>query len=64
VTSISIIWKVVIKDFDLIENGLVWRIGLGNLVRIGLDPWDGSNQEHIINDGVRYQLEHVGFFIS
>jgi len=52
VSSISIIWKAVIKDFDLIENGLVWRIRSGNLVRIRLNLWVGSNRAHLLNDGI------------
>jgi hypothetical protein len=61
-SGISIIWKVVIKAFDLIGNSLVWRVGSGRLVRLGLDPWAGSKRGHLLNVGTRIRLEHGGFF--
>lgn len=39
----------------LIRDNLLWRIGNGSQVRIGLDPWPGSGNAHLLPDGlVRY----------
>jgi len=46
--SCSIIWKVVLKYFDLVEEGLAWKIGNGTQVRLGVDPWPGSGHAHIL----------------
>ena len=41
-------WKVVVKSFHLIGDGLAWKVAIGSKVRIRLDPWLGSGQRHII----------------
>lgn len=35
----SIIWKVAMLSFKLVEEGLVWQVGNREICRIGLDPW-------------------------
>jgi hypothetical protein len=40
-TTSFIIWKAVTTSFDVVEEGLAWRIGNGNKVHLGLDPWPG-----------------------
>ena len=37
----SICWKAVLWSFDLIGNSLIWKVGNGVNVRIGMDPWVG-----------------------
>ena len=37
-TSGSIIWKAVVKSFDVIEDSLAWNIGNGRKMRVGEDP--------------------------
>lgn len=44
----SIFWKAIIKSFHQIEDHLAWKVGDGSLVWIGLDPWLGSGQQHIL----------------
>ena len=36
--NISICWKVVLWDFDIIGNNLIWKVGNGADLRIGIDP--------------------------
>ena len=36
--NISICWKAVLWAFDIVGNFLVWNIGIGIVVRIGIDP--------------------------
>jgi hypothetical protein len=60
--GISIIWKALIKAFDLVGTGLVWRVGSGRLVRLGLDPWPGCQLGHILLEGLRQRLASGGFF--
>lgn len=42
----SIIWKTIITTFPLVGNWLVWHVGKGDKVQIGLDPWIGSGGLH------------------
>ena len=60
----SVVWKAVINFFDLISSGLVWRVGDGSLLRIGLDPWVGCEGAHIISEALRQRLkeDRVVFF--
>lgn len=47
-SNISVIWRSVLNSFDIIDAGLAWRIGNGTKVRIGSDPWPGSDMRHIL----------------
>lgn len=47
--GVSVIWKVVLQPFDLIVQGLAWKVGNGRNVRIGLDPWPCSVQGHLLS---------------
>ena len=44
----SIIWKELCKSFSLISEGTVWKVRDGTKVKIGVDPWIGSAQNHIL----------------
>jgi hypothetical protein len=37
----SNIWKAVNSAFQLVGNWLIWKVGKGEKVQIGLDPWIG-----------------------
>jgi hypothetical protein len=50
-------WKVVLKAFEVVGNGLAWRVGYGNLIRIGLDPWVGSYRENILTADLCSKLD-------
>jgi hypothetical protein len=57
----SIIWKVVVMAFPLIGNWLVWKIGRGNKVQIGLDPWIGSNDAYRLPHHLVMDLKSQGY---
>lgn len=44
----SIIWKAMIKAFDLVGSGLAWNVGDGRRVRLSMDPWVESGRAHIL----------------
>lgn len=57
-----VIWKDVVLAFSLIGNWSVWKVGLGNKVTVGEDPWVGCDGRHRLPrkmvEGLR---EHVCF---
>jgi len=58
----SIIWKFVIKSFSLIGDWLVWRVGRGDNIRIGEDPWVGCEGKHRIPPPLVLSLRELGYF--
>ena len=60
--NISICWKAVLWAFDIIGNFLVWKIGNGTTVRIGLDPWIGCKWRHVLPYSMLEKLHLAGFF--
>lgn len=60
-----IIWKAVIQSFGLIGSCLVWRVGNGRLVWVGLDPWVGCGGAHILPVDLRLFLSSRSvYFLS
>ena len=55
-TNCSVVWKVVVKHFDLVGSGLVWRIGNGRRVRLGIDPWVGCGRDRVLPEEMRLHL--------
>ena len=45
-----VIWKAVVKSFDVIEDSLGWNIGNGRKMRAMEDPWVGCNQQHRLKE--------------
>jgi hypothetical protein len=45
-----IIWKEMVESFPLVFNWTVCRIGNGNKVRIGENPWAGANVDFRLFD--------------
>ena len=60
--DISICWKVVLWSFDLIGQSLVWRVGTGAYVCIGMDPWIGCKWRHSLPSTMVDKLHYVGFY--
>jgi hypothetical protein len=60
ISNCSIIWKAVVKSFHVIGDGLAWKVGRGDQVRIGTDPWPGSGNSHILPQALLDHLHHQG----
>jgi len=61
--GISVVWKAVLKSFSIIGNNLAWKIGNGEKVRIGVDPWQGSSSHHLLSPRALEALEGRGIFM-
>jgi hypothetical protein len=62
IPNCSIIWKVVIKSFHVIGDGLAWKIGRGDKLRIGSDPWPGSGLAHSLSQELQDHLHTQGLY--
>jgi len=51
-SGISSVWKALLNSMPLIRDNLVWKINDGSLARIGIDPWNGSNDRHILSEAL------------
>ena len=60
--NISICWKAILWAFDIIGNFLVWKIGNGSVVCIGLDPWLGFKWRHALPISMLEKLHLASFF--
>jgi hypothetical protein len=58
--GISVIWRVVLNTLPIIRRGLIWRIGNGGSVRIGIDPWIGSENAYQLPPELNSLLNHNG----
>jgi len=56
----SVIWKAVVKSFHILESNLVWNVGNGHNLKIGVDPWLGSGQHHLLPIHIIEQLGQRG----
>ena len=61
-SGISICWKSVLWSFNLIGDFLVWKVGNGADVRIGLDPWVGCKWRHSLPSHLTDILHSAGLF--
>ena len=60
--SMSICWKVILWSFDIIGNNLVWKIGFGAAVCLGINPWVGCKWRHHLPPLIIEKLHSYGFF--
>eukprot|EP00253_Pinus_taeda_P013898 PITA_13898 len=58
--KVSAIWKATLESFKVIEQGLAWKVGNGEKVKIGKDPWIGCNENYALSPGLVQQLEEKG----
>eukprot|EP00253_Pinus_taeda_P007705 PITA_07705 len=56
----SVIWKVTTEAFKVIEQGLAWRVGNGESVRIGRDPWVGCSEGFALSPDLLTHLDEKG----
>eukprot|EP00253_Pinus_taeda_P020147 PITA_20147 len=56
----SVIWKATLDAFKIIERGLAWKVGNGECVRIGKDPWVGCNEHFALSPELLEQLDSKG----
>ena len=42
----SVIWKVVVLSFGVIESNLAWHVGNDRKLRVGEDSWVSCSQKH------------------
>jgi hypothetical protein len=61
-TQCTIIWKALINSFQVVGEGLAWKVGNGQRVRIGVDPWPGSERGHILPQQLINNLHDKGLF--
>jgi hypothetical protein len=54
-------WKAIISAFQLVGNWLIWKVGKGDIVQIGLDPWVGSKGRHILSPQLILELRGRGY---
>lgn len=61
--GISVVWRAILNTIPIIRDGLLWKIGNGASVRIGIDPWTRSGNSYQLppdlinylnNRGIRY----------
>jgi len=56
----SMIWKAVVKSFQLIESKLAWNVGNGQKLLVGRDPWMGCTYDHTLPGFVVEALRRRG----
>lgn len=49
-SSISSVWKALLKSMPLIREKQVWKINDGSWARIITDPWNGSGGRHLLSE--------------
>ena len=60
--NISICWKAVLWAFDIIGNHLVWKVGNGADIRIGIDPWVGCKWRNHLPSLLIDKFHSAGIF--
>jgi hypothetical protein len=58
----SIMWKALVKYFEVISQGLAWKVGRGNSLRLGRDPWVGATGQHLLPQNLIDRLHERGIF--
>ena len=61
-TQCTIIWKELINDFQVVVEGLTWKVGNCQRVRIGADPWLGSERGQVIPQKLINNFHDRGLF--
>jgi hypothetical protein len=56
-SNVSTMWKVLILAFPLIGNWLAWKMGIKINVKVGIDPWIGSDGMYKLSNGAHKILK-------
>eukprot|EP00253_Pinus_taeda_P028145 PITA_28145 len=63
--NVFAIWKATLESFKVVEQGLAWKIGNGEKVKIGKDPWVGCNGNYALSPDLVQHMEEKGLrFLS
>jgi len=58
-SGVSIIWKAIVRAFDLVGDNLAWRVGNGHKFLLGRDVWVGGDQV-VLSEELCAALSHRG----
>ena len=51
-------WKAILKSFEVIGEGLAWKVGNGRNVCIGKYPWPGNGLDHLLPPNI---IDYLSF---
>ena len=60
VQNASILWRGFVETLPWLGKGLIWNVGNGSLIRVGVDPMVGFGTNYILPVGLREYLEDYG----
>ena len=60
VKNASILWRGFVETLPWIGKGLIWNVGNGTSIRVGVDPMIGFGTNYILPIGLREYLEDYG----
>ena len=60
VQNASILWRGFVETLPWLGKGLIWNVGNGSLIRVGVDPMVGFGTDYILPVGLREYLEDFG----
>jgi len=55
-------WKDLVKYFEVISQGLAWKVGRGNSLRVGRDPCVGETGQHLLPQNPTDRLHERGIY--
>lgn len=58
--NFSTFWWFFLNTFKTIQSGLVWRVILSTHVCLGIDPWSGFQQNHLLPTQLLTSLRERG----
>ena len=58
--GVSVIWKGFLHKLSSLGRGLIWKVGNGRAIRLGLDPIVGQGSSFLLLLDLREYLEDYG----
>lgn len=58
VTGMSYVWRSILKGVDLVKDGLIYRVGNGENIKIWSDPWIANGLLRRVR-GLRWLYPHI-----